>query len=284
MLGAATHSIRFFHYFMLIAIPAAFLAAERGRKFFLDWSPLFAFWLVYDRLRLLQPFELGRVTVETPYLMERWAFGWMAGGAIPAHAGRAWLAAHAASPFWAGVSWTAQFIYLSHLFVLPLLLFYWWSRGGERMRDRNRFVLAMRAFALLNLFGILLYVLLPAAPPWWVSLYGTAQPTAALLAQTKMSAAMDGAIVQALIKSASQWFGAIPSLHGAYPVLFTLIAAADRNRLAVVLFALYGVAMWITTVILNQHYIIDLLAGALVAVAAFYLARMYGNTRSGEAD
>src|ERR1044072_633704 len=36
-MGAATHSVRTYHWFMLIAIPGALLAAERGRQFFLDW-------------------------------------------------------------------------------------------------------------------------------------------------------------------------------------------------------------------------------------------------------
>src|SRR5215210_1511948 len=87
--GAATHSVRTYHWFMLLAIPGSLLAAERGRQFFLDWAPLFAFWLVYHRLRLLQPALLHRVAVETPYLIERWAFGWITGGEAPALAARA---------------------------------------------------------------------------------------------------------------------------------------------------------------------------------------------------
>ena len=84
-LGVATHSVRGYHWFMLLAVPAALLSAERGRRFFLDWAPLFAFWLVYDRLRLLQPLLYSRVAVEGPYSLERALFGWIANGAIPAH-------------------------------------------------------------------------------------------------------------------------------------------------------------------------------------------------------
>ncbi|HSE36384.1 MAG TPA: hypothetical protein VLG74_03720, partial [Blastocatellia bacterium] len=54
-LGVATSSVRGYHWFMLLAVPGALLSGERGRRFFLDWAPLFAFWLVYDRLRLIQP-------------------------------------------------------------------------------------------------------------------------------------------------------------------------------------------------------------------------------------
>ena len=85
-LGVATHSIRGYHWLMLLAIPAALWAWRIGRQFFVNWAPLFAFWMVYDRLRLVQPHLLDRVAVKTPYLLELWAFGWMTGGEVPAHA------------------------------------------------------------------------------------------------------------------------------------------------------------------------------------------------------
>src|SRR6185436_12530213 len=79
-LGVATNSIRSYHWFMLLVIPLAAISGERGRQFFVDWSPLFAFWLVYDRLRLIQPFLYSRVAVSQPFELERRAFGWMASG------------------------------------------------------------------------------------------------------------------------------------------------------------------------------------------------------------
>jgi membrane-associated phospholipid phosphatase len=89
-----------------------------------------------------------------------------------------------------------------------------------------------------------------------------------------MTAAMDGVIVQGLIKSASNWFAAVPSLHGAYPVLMVLLAALDKNlRLAAAL-AAYMVLMFASTVVLNQHYIIDLFAGGVIAVLAGWLAQL----------
>jgi len=272
-LGVATHSIRGYHWLMLLAIPAALWAWRIGRQFFVDWAPLFAFWMVYDRLRLVQPHLLDRVAVKTPYLLELWAFGWMTGGEVPAHAARAWLASHSDMPVWAAASWTAQLIYLSHVVILPLLFLPWWWKGRRNETYRRRFTLHMRGFFALHLLGICVYLLLPVAPPWWVGLYGMAQPSAELLAQTKMSAAMDGVIVQRLIQNASHWFAAVPSLHGAYPVLLLLLSIKDRSRVRIALLSVYTAAMWITTVVLNQHYIVDLLAGAVIAAIAWWFAR-----------
>jgi inositol phosphorylceramide synthase catalytic subunit len=311
-LGAATHTMRAYHWFMLAAIPAAWLAAERGRQFVLDWSPLFAFWLVYDRLRLLQPLLLDRVAVNTPYTIERWAFGWLAGGDAPAHAARAWLRSMQTNWLGIAISWTAQAVYFSHLFLVPLLFVWLWRRSQSDLAYRARFHAYLRAFTLMNFMAIALYLLLPVAPPWWISLYGPAQPTAELVAQTKMTTAMDGALIQRMIQNASQWFAAVPSLHGAYPVLLGLLAistgsrkqeaggrrqeaevneligsglpAAKRRRLVLAIIIIYGAAMWAATVMLNQHYLIDLMAGATLAFVAWRLAPRIRLRRAPQAD
>jgi membrane-associated phospholipid phosphatase len=257
---------------MLIAIPGTLLAAERGRQFFLDWAPLFAFWLTYDRLRLLQPSLLYRVAVESPYQIEQWAFGWIAGGGVPAHAAREWLASQAAPQLSQIISWLAQAIYFSHLFMVPFLFIWLWVRGRKSEEARSRFTYYMRAFAFLNFLAILAYLLLPVAPPWWISAHGLAQPTTALVSQTRMAAGMDGTLVQGMIKTAPQWFAAVPSLHGGYPVLLLLLVLSNRSRWTMLAIAVYGIAMWTATVVLNQHYIIDLLAGALLALTAWKLA------------
>lgn len=268
-LGVATGSLRTYHWIMLMIIPVSFFAAERCRRFFLDWAPLVAFWLVYDRLRLLQPMLLHRVAVRGPYELEGWLFGAACGGDVPAHAARAWLAAQANTTLGVGLSWAAQLVYLSHIFLVPLLFLYLWICGRADLRCQAQFQRMMRAFAYLNFAAIFIYLLLPVAPPWWVSLYGLTQPTSELLAQMKMSAAMDGRLVTALIHNAAQWFAAVPSLHGAYPVLLVLLALRDRNKWVLAALTLYTAAMWGATVALNQHYIIDLIVGGLLAGVAW---------------
>ena len=271
-LGAATHTVRVYHFFMLAVVPGALLARERGRHFFLDCAPLMIFWMVYDRLRLLQPFLLHRVAVEWPYEVERWAFGWLGGGEVPAHAGRAWLASQTGTIHWTLISWGLQFVYLSHIVVVPIIIFWLWRRGQSNRLVKVRFSRHIRAFTILNFCAILIYLLLPVAPPWWVTLNGMAQPTNELVAQVSMTAAMDGKLVQGLIKNAAQWFAAVPSLHGAYPVLLMLLAIGDRSRLVIAGLALYAAAMWAATVMLNQHYIIDLIIGAILALVAWRFA------------
>lgn len=273
-LGVATNSIRSYHWLMLLAVPFSVLSGERVRQFFVDWSPLFGFWLVYDRLRLIQPFLYSRVAVARPFEIERWAFGWMASGVVPAHAAHAWLAS-STSVLAVIVRGSAQVIYFSHLFFVPALICVLWLAGRRSEHSRELFKRFVRAFTILNFSAIAIYLLLPVAPPWWVTLNGMARPTIENVAQVNMVAAMNGSLIRGMIRNASQWFAAVPSLHGAYPVLLLLLLRREVSRLVLTCAALYAVAMWCATVVLNQHYIVDLMAGAAIAIAALWVERFF---------
>ena len=83
-LGLATHTFKAYHLGLLVAVPAALLAADTGRRFFVEWGPLMCTWLAYDRLRLVQPFLLERVAVRGPLAVECALFGWLAGRKLDA--------------------------------------------------------------------------------------------------------------------------------------------------------------------------------------------------------
>jgi membrane-associated phospholipid phosphatase len=223
---------------------------------------------VYDRLRLVQPLLYIRVAVERPFLIEREVFGWLSNGDVPAHAAHGWLASHPGLAAMT-IGWSAQIVYLSHLFVVPLIIAALWMLGTTNEQYRAAFLEHIRSFTVLNFSAIVVYLLLPVAPPWWVTLNGMAQPTAELVAHQHIPEGMHGLVIQAMIRNASQWFAAVPSLHGAYPVLLLLLLLRTKNRLALIGVFIYGCAMWASTVILNQHYVIDLVAGAVLAVGAW---------------
>jgi hypothetical protein len=273
-LGVATHTIRPYHWFMLCIIPLALLAREGTRTFLFEWAPVIGFWLIYDRLRLIQHLLLPRVAVAWPYDVEKLMFGWLGNGDVPAHAWRHFLAVQSSNPAWGAISVAAQLVYFSHLVVFPALLLVLWIRGRTRRQERQIFWQHLRAFTVLHILGIVTYIAMPVAPPWWVSIHGITQPDPQLLAATNIQLAMDGVIIQRLIGNASQWFAAVPSLHGAYPVLLYILWRNSGVRRVPLMIAFYGLAMFAATVALNQHYIIDLLAGAAVAVIAQSLASL----------
>jgi membrane-associated phospholipid phosphatase len=54
-------------------------------------------------------------------------------------------------------------------------------------------------------------------------------------------------------------------------VLLFMLAWRGRSKAWLAAIAVYGTAMWISTVALNLHYVVDLLLGAAVAAAAWWL-------------
>src|SRR4029078_330726 len=100
-------------------------------------------------------------------------------------------------------------VYFSQLFVVPSVILTFWMLGYSRERYRAAFCQHLRAFTLLNFAAIVIYLLSPVAPPWWVTLKGLAHPTAELVAQVKIADAMPGILIQGMIRNASQWFAAM---------------------------------------------------------------------------
>jgi membrane-associated phospholipid phosphatase len=68
---------------------------------------------------------------------------------------------------------------------------------------------------------------------------------------------------------------AVPSLHSAYPMLFALFVTGIFGIKKFWWVYVYPVSMWIGVVYMGEHYVIDVILGALYAVLA-YTASVYG--------
>jgi membrane-associated phospholipid phosphatase len=64
---------------------------------------------------------------------------------------------------------------------------------------------------------------------------------------------------------------AVPSLHTAYSLLVVVFAFAWRRRVGLA-FVVYPVLMWFTIVYFADHYVFDLVVGAVYAIAAWIVA------------
>ena len=183
------------------------------------------------------------------------------GGQVPA----AWFEqhTHAALDLVTGVSYI---LYLYIPMVTAIALFF---------IDRERMLLVGMAFLLTNLVGMVVYVAYPAAPPWYVADYGLgpavldAVPSAAGAARFDALVGID--FFTEFYKRSANVFGAMPSLHVAYPAS-TLFAMHHDKRWAYPLAAFVAVVSF-AAVYLQHHYVLDVLAGLLCAAAGFALAR-----------
>ena len=255
-----------YRHFCLGAILIGLAASGRtgAKRFLLDWFPLLLFWIGYDAMRDFADLIVPRVAVTLPYAVEMKLFGWLAGGHVPAIY---FLNLLADSRWRLLVNGVAEVFYWSHFVVIPAyMLCLWWTPPTPPLF--RRFVYGI---TLLHLLTLATYFIYPAAPPWYVYRFGFRPPPRELLMNPAFL--QTPLLFKSLWASSPNYFAAIPSLHGAYPVfLLLMLGLHHRQRWLVVG---YGLGVWLATIVLGDHYILDLILGALYALVSAWVGNRF---------
>jgi inositol phosphorylceramide synthase catalytic subunit len=168
---------------------------------------------------------------------------------------------------------------LDLIFAVPYAVFFVvvFLYGGYLFRiDRPRMRFFLWSFALANIMAFICWTAFPAAAPWYVRHHGciadlATPPNAAGL--VRVDRLIGFPYFQSFYARASQVFGALPSMHCAYPMLGLLTAwrfAGPRARFA---HLTYVIVMFSASVYLDHHWIIDGILGWAMAVVAVFAAR-----------
>jgi membrane-associated phospholipid phosphatase len=130
------------------------------------------------------------------------------------------------------------------------LLWVYLGRHERFSRFRNTILLA-------NLIGLIGFALMPTAPPWMFPHMGF----------------VDGVNHQsALLQSLGNSYAAMPSLHAADALIVGwFMVATSRSIWAKALWALWPLWVWFCVIATANHYVLDVVAGIGVAVAALLL-------------
>ncbi|HZG35992.1 MAG TPA: phosphatase PAP2 family protein [Gaiellaceae bacterium] len=156
-------------------------------------------------------------------------------------------------------------VYVSY-FVAPYVL-----AGALWFFDRARFRRYVGTFALLAFMGFATFALFPAAPPWLASESGALEPTTrAMWVVAGEVPVLDFAALFERGGDYANPVAAVPSLHGAYTLLFTIFVWRYDRR-ARPLLALYPFAMTFALAYGAEHYVIDVLAGFAYTLLALLL-------------
>jgi hypothetical protein len=128
-------------------------------------------------------------------------------------------------------------------------------------------------FLLMNIVGFATYYVYPAAPPWYVADYGLGPANLAARSSAAGAARWDAITgipyFAGFYGRSADVFGAIPSLHVAYPLLTYLHGRELRKRwLDVASFGLFLLVSF-AAVYLNHHYVLDVLLGVLYTLVAW---------------
>ena len=231
--------------------------------------PLIATGIVYDSQRFYSDYIRGPVHVAEPYHFDKRVFGitTVAGVLTP----NEWWQIHT-HPV---LDVITGFFYLTFvpIFVSIGAYFYFWASkyGTPTMPAEKVRAIAPRymwAFFWVNVIGYTTYYWYAAAPPWYVSLYGLGPARMDTLANAAGCVRFDQILGT---KFFTEWygrsadvFGAIPSLHVAYPLQAVFFSFKfGRVRIFSVMFYLI---MCFSAVYLNHHYVLDVLLGSLYAI------------------
>jgi hypothetical protein len=143
-------------------------------------------------------------------------------------------------------------------------------------------------FFLMNMLGFVTYHVVPAAPPWYFHAHGceismTAMPSAGLRLE-HVDQVLGISYFQGMYGRSSDLYGAIPSLHVAYPLLVLVEGWKSFGKVGRGLAIVYCVSMTIAAVYLDHHWIIDVLCGYVYFFAARALVRwVQGRGQAGQA-
>jgi len=143
------------------------------------------------------------------------------------------------------------------------------------------------SFLALNVAGFITYHVYPAAPPWYFHRYGCVVDLATHASEGPNLARVDSWLgmpfFAGMYGRSSDVFGAVPSLHVAYPLLL-LIEGFRRHRwLGRVLLVWFYLSMCFAAVYLDHHWVFDIVIGSLYAVVVAALIRRVLNARLGVA-
>lgn len=173
----------------------------------------------------------------------------------------------------------AALVYVTHFVTIPLLTAVAWFRLRDRFREWVAAVLVM------TLAGIAGYVAYPAAPPWLAAEQGTIGDVSRISALGWEWLHLDVvARLTELGQDGSNPVAAMPSLHAGAALLVALFLWPSVSRLARLLLAAYALAMALTLVYTGEHYVVDVLAGWLVAIAGTLAGRAVAARRRSGRD
>jgi membrane-associated phospholipid phosphatase len=223
----------------------------------LEWLPFYGLLVAYDFLRgaVAVPVDQAHVTPQLD--LDKF----LGGGQVPT----VWLQQHLWHPghphFYDYGIWA---VYMTHFFVVWVVAAVIWRVA--RPRFRRYAVLTV----LVTLGAFLTYWLYPAQPPWMTAQYGQIPPVDRIVPEvwgqlgvgTVQSVYENGSLVNTV--------AAMPSLHAAYPVMLLLFfwSAGWYARIGL---GLYALAMGFALVYGGEHFVTDILAGWVMAVAIYWL-------------
>lgn len=234
-----------------------FLVMGQARVFLVRFAPFILLLLAYDSFRGIAD-DLNHYVNFWPMIdFDKGLFA----GHLPTATLQQWL--------WHGsVQWYDfyfYFLYTVH-FLAPVALAVVIWKLHPRMYWQYVAALVGLSFA-----AFLTYIIFPAAPPWMASDLHYIEPIHRISSDIWYAMGVTN-FSEFYANLSPNAVAAVPSLHSAYPMLFTLFIWRLFTFKRMWWVVLYPVSMWIGVVYLGEHYVFDVVLGAGYAVAAYFVS------------
>ncbi|KAF5350139.1 hypothetical protein D9756_009096 [Leucocoprinus leucothites] len=155
-------------------------------------------------------------------------------------------------------------------FVFPFVVaaFLWLFRSKEVLHFWGK------AFGYLNLTGVLFQIIFPCSAPWYELIHGLTPADYSMKGSPGGLARIDALFhsqgYTVTFSNSPVVFGAFPSLHAACATMEALFLSHFFPQTTRYAWSYAGILYW-ATMYLTHHYLIDVVGGACLATAFFYL-------------
>jgi membrane-associated phospholipid phosphatase len=252
------------HFFLILLMNLMFYAGNGTRKFILGFAIFAVFGMLYDFMRAFPNYEFNAVDIEGLYHFEKNLFGISFQDNVLTPNEYLNVTHTTAADLIAG------FFYINWVPV-PLAFAVWLY-----FSDRKNFLHFSLTFLLVNIIGFCGYYIHPAAPPWYVSSFGSQFHPATTGSAAYLSRFDDLVglpVFHSIYTKNANVFAALPSLHCAYPVIVLFYAFRSRPRWLILPFFIFMLGIWFAAVYSGHHYVTDVILGVLCAFAGIFIYR-----------
>jgi hypothetical protein len=132
-------------------------------------------------------------------------------------------------------------------------------------------------FFLMNVLGFITYHVIPAAPPWYYHAHGCEISMTAMPSEGTRLANADHLLgityFHGMYSRSSDLYGALPSLHVAYPLLIVIEGWRSFGWPARIAAMLFAASMAFAAVYLDHHWVTDVVLGMIYCAVSVALVR-----------
>ncbi len=240
---------------LFIGLLVIFVVFGQARSFLTRFLPLVSLLILYEIFRGIADDLNHTVHYTEMIIFDRFMFL----GNLPTVVLQQW--------WWHGrVEWYDfyfYFLYTLHFLMPVLLAVLIWKKADKRYWQ------FMWALLLLSFAGFVTYIIFPAAPPWMASLHGYIEEPMRRVSSDIWWAMGINNFSEVYDKLPANQVAAVPSLHSAYPMLFSLFVTGIFGFKKYWWVYMYPISMWIGVVYMGEHYVIDVILGVMYATLAY---------------